>query len=122
MAIAYPGGNNTFVKDLDASGRLITEFSRNPDEFALNSYIQLSNVQKAAGYYLKITPEEAARRSSFGRMGHHARAGTTALSLSNLKATKLSDTTTILRLVGKPASKLTGTSLSRNHASRRSRQ
>lgn len=61
MAIAYPGGNNTFVKDLDASGRLITEFSRNPDEFALNSYIQLSNVQKAAGYYLKITPEEAAR-------------------------------------------------------------
>lgn len=61
MAIAYPGGNNTFVKDLDASGRLITEYSRNPDEFALNSYIQLSNVQKAAGYYLKITPEEAAR-------------------------------------------------------------
>jgi hypothetical protein len=61
MAIAYPGGNNTFVKDLDASGRLITEFSRNPDEFALNSYIQLSNVNKSAGYYLKITPEEAAR-------------------------------------------------------------
>lgn len=61
MALAYPGGNNTYVKDLDASGRLITEFSRNPDEFALNSYIQLSNVQKNAGYYLKITPEEAAR-------------------------------------------------------------
>lgn len=61
MAIAYPGGNNTFVKDLDASGRLITEFSRNPDQFALNSYIQLSNVSKSAGYYLKITPEEAAR-------------------------------------------------------------
>ncbi|MFZ9077504.1 MAG: hypothetical protein ACO23H_03150 [Alphaproteobacteria bacterium] len=61
MALAYPGGNNTFVKDLDASGRLITEFSRNPDQFALNSYIQLSNVNKSAGYYLKITPEEAAR-------------------------------------------------------------
>lgn len=61
MPLAYPGGNNTFVKDLDASGRLITEFSRNPDEFALNSYIQLSNVQKTDGYYLKITPEEAAR-------------------------------------------------------------
>ena len=27
MAYALPGGNNTFVKDLDASGRLITEFS-----------------------------------------------------------------------------------------------
>ncbi len=61
MAYALPGGNNTFVKDLDASGRLITEFSRNPDDFALNSYIQLSNVNKSSGYYLKITPEEAAR-------------------------------------------------------------
>lgn len=61
MPLAYPGGNNTFVKDLDASGRLITEFSRNPDDFALNSYIQLSNVNKTDGYFLKITPEEAAR-------------------------------------------------------------
>jgi len=61
MPLAYPGGNNTYVKDLDASGRLITEFSRNPDDFALNSYVQLSNVNKSAGYYLKITPEEAAR-------------------------------------------------------------
>ena len=65
MAIAYPGGNNTFVKDLDASGRLITEYSRNPDEFALNSYIQLSNVEKSAGYYLKITPEEAQLKFGF---------------------------------------------------------
>lgn len=56
-----PGGSNTYVRTLEASGRLVTGYSRNPKDFALNKYVQLRDVTKDSGFYLKITTEEAGR-------------------------------------------------------------
>lgn len=61
MATGYPSGTNTFVPSHEASGSLITGFSRNPKRFAINRYVKMVPVKKGAGYYLKITAEEAAR-------------------------------------------------------------
>jgi len=61
MPAAYPSGSNTFVKDHAASGALVVDFSRNPDDFTLNRYIQIRNVSKESGYYLQLTTEECAR-------------------------------------------------------------
>jgi hypothetical protein len=57
----HPGGSNTYVKDHRATGNLVVSFSRNAKDFPFNRYIQMRNVDKDAGYYLKITPENAAR-------------------------------------------------------------
>lgn len=54
-----PSVNNTYVRSL--STRLVTQFSRNPKDFALNRYIQIKDVSKGAGYYLKLDPSNAAR-------------------------------------------------------------
>lgn len=56
-----PGGSNTYVRTFDATNNLRIEFSRNPKDFALNKYIQLVNVTKDQGYYLRINSEQAAR-------------------------------------------------------------
>lgn len=61
MAAAYPGQYNTFVPSFDASGQLVIAFSRNPKDFALNSYVTIVPVKKSSGFYLNITPEVAAR-------------------------------------------------------------
>lgn len=61
MPAQFPSGSNTFVKDHSATGGLIVDFSRNVKDFAQNKYIQIRNVQKEAGYYLKMTVEEAGR-------------------------------------------------------------
>jgi len=61
MAAAYPGANNTYVPSHEASGGLITGFSRNPKKFKLNQYMKLVPVKQGQGYYLQITAEEAAR-------------------------------------------------------------
>src|SRR5690606_37954622 len=45
----------------DASGRLVIGFSRNPRDFALNKYIQIKDVKKDSGFYLRINTEEAGR-------------------------------------------------------------
>jgi hypothetical protein len=57
----YPSGSNTFVKDHKASGGLVVDFSRNPTDFPLNSYIQIRTVEKESGYYLEMTIEESGR-------------------------------------------------------------
>lgn len=56
-----PGGNNTYVQSHDASGNLVTGFSRNPTDFALNQYIQLRDVTKMSGFYLVLSALEAGR-------------------------------------------------------------
>ena len=61
MAFAYPSGFNTFVPSFEASGHLVVAFSRNPKDFPLNKWISLTPVKKSVGYYLRITPEVAAR-------------------------------------------------------------
>lgn len=61
MVAVLPGGQNTFVKDHEGSGRLVVDFSRNAKKFPLLNYIQLIPVKKTAGYYLEMTVEEAGR-------------------------------------------------------------
>jgi hypothetical protein len=61
MAAQYPSGTNTFVPQFDASGQLVVAFSRNPKDFPLNQYVTITPVKKGQGYFLKITPEQAAR-------------------------------------------------------------
>ena len=56
-----PGQTNTYVKSHEATGNLIVSYSRNPNDFPLNRYVQYREVTKDAGYYLRITAEEAAR-------------------------------------------------------------
>lgn len=58
---ALPGGSNTYVKNHQATGNLVISFSRDPKKFALNKYVQIREVKKDAGYYLRITAEEAGR-------------------------------------------------------------
>lgn len=58
----YPGGGpNTFVKSHRATGNLIVAFSRNPTDFPLARYVQYRDVDKDAGYYLRINTEQAGR-------------------------------------------------------------
>lgn len=61
MSAAYPSGSNTFVKDHQATGGLVVDFSRNVEDFALNRYVQIRPVRKESGYYLEMTVEEAGR-------------------------------------------------------------
>lgn len=79
MAVGYPGGHNIFVPSHEASGGLITGFSRNPKKFPLPRYIKLIPVKKEVGYYLRITAEEAARvvsmNDSLWPLGHTAPVG-----------------------------------------------
>jgi len=55
------GQGNTYVKDHNATGRMITGFSRNPKEFALNKYCQVRPVKKDSGYYLQLDQFNASR-------------------------------------------------------------
>lgn len=57
----YPGGNNGYIPSFEGSGRLTVGFSRNPASFAVARYAQIVKCPQSLGYYLKITPEEAAR-------------------------------------------------------------
>lgn len=64
MAYAYPSGGpngNTYVPSFEASGEIVVQYSRNPKDFALNSYITLTPVEKSTGYFLSIQPDNAAR-------------------------------------------------------------
>lgn len=53
--------NNTYIKDHVSSAKLVIEFSRNPEEFALPNYIQVRPVKKQKGLYLKIDQRNAGR-------------------------------------------------------------
>lgn len=57
----YPGGSNTYVKDHRATGNLVVSFSRNPSKFPFQRYVQYKPVTNDAGYYLRVTAENAAR-------------------------------------------------------------
>ena len=61
MTAAYPSGTNTFVLSHDATKGMVVDFSRNPKDFAINSYLQIVPVDKVAGYYMKMTVEQAGR-------------------------------------------------------------
>lgn len=61
MASAFQSGTNTFVPTFDASGQLVVNYSRNIKDFRLNKYVTLVPVKKSTGYFLRITPDNAAR-------------------------------------------------------------
>lgn len=61
MVAQFPGSHNTFVPDHAASNKLVVDFSRNPNRFAVNKYTQIVPVKKTVGYYLEMTVEERGR-------------------------------------------------------------
>jgi hypothetical protein len=61
MTAAYPSQSNVFVRDHDATNKMTIDFARNIRDFAVNQYVQVVPVKKIAGYYLKMTIEEAGR-------------------------------------------------------------
>lgn len=61
MAAAYASGFNTFVPSHEASGHMVVAFSRNPNKFSLNRYVQVVPCKQSVGYYLNLTAAEAAR-------------------------------------------------------------
>jgi hypothetical protein len=61
MTAAYPSAQNVFVRDHDASNKMVIDFARNLKKFAVNQYCQVVPVTKIAGLYLLMTVEEAGR-------------------------------------------------------------
>ena len=66
MATGYPSPQGVYIASHEASGSIVTEFSRNPNKFPLNQYCKLVPVTKDSGYYLKLTPDAAMRLNSSG--------------------------------------------------------
>ena len=57
-----PGADNTYVQSFGAgSDKLVVGFSRHPNKFALNEYVQIRDVTLRSGFYLVINTEEAGR-------------------------------------------------------------
>lgn len=61
---SFPQGNNTYLPSVESSKGLFINFSRNPDAFALNKYIQIVPVEKSVGRYVEMTVEQAGRITS----------------------------------------------------------
>lgn len=60
-----PFGSNTYVPE--ASSTLRVSFSRNVEDFEINRFCTLHNVQKQTGYWLKKGADEAVRYTVEGR-------------------------------------------------------
>jgi hypothetical protein len=61
MPFSTPSATNVFVPSHAATGGLLTGFSRSPNRFPLNRYVQLFEVQKMIGYYATWNSRQAAR-------------------------------------------------------------
>ena len=61
MAAVFPSAQNTFIPNHDATNNMVIDFARNIKKFAVNRYTQIIPVDKVAGYFLKVTIEEAGR-------------------------------------------------------------
>lgn len=61
MAASLPSSTNVFIRDHDASNKMVIDFARNIKKFAVNQYAQVVPVKKVAGLYLEMTVEEAGR-------------------------------------------------------------
>lgn len=60
------GSYSTTIPDLESTGNLTVEFSRNPNSFPLNKYSELRPVTSDYGFFLKIDPTQASRVSTNG--------------------------------------------------------
>ncbi len=61
MAAVFPSAADTYVPSHEASGKLVVDFSRNQEDFAVNRYCQIIPADKITGYFLRMTVEEAGR-------------------------------------------------------------
>lgn len=61
MSSVYPGAYSVYQPSIEASGKLMVDFSRNPKTFEVNQYSQIIKVEKNSGLYIQHTPDEAAR-------------------------------------------------------------
>lgn len=61
MATAFPSAYSTFVRDHDASNKMVIDYARNQSDFMVNKYTQVQPVKKPTGLYLEMTVEEAGR-------------------------------------------------------------
>ena len=61
MATGYLSPNAGYIPNWEASGKIIVDFSRAPADFALPRYTQYVKTPKQVGYFLQITPDNAAR-------------------------------------------------------------
>jgi len=61
MPAVFPSSHDAFVPSHEASGKLVVDFSRNQKDFAVNQYCQIVPADKVAGYFLRMTIEEAGR-------------------------------------------------------------
>jgi len=66
MAGVFSGGSNTYVPNFEASGKLVVDFSRNSNSFALNRYVSIIPTEKETGLYLSHTHDESARSTVAG--------------------------------------------------------
>lgn len=57
----YPSSQNVFVKDHESTNKMVVDFSRKPEDFAVAEYAQYVPVKKISGLYLRMTVEEAGR-------------------------------------------------------------
>lgn len=53
-------GGGVYIRTWE-NGDLLTEFSRNPRDFAMNRYLGFKNTKRQGGLYLKIKADQAAR-------------------------------------------------------------
>jgi len=61
MPAVYPSSANVFIRDHDASNKMVVDFARNVKDFTLNQYVQVVPVKKTAGFFMHMTIEEAGR-------------------------------------------------------------
>ena len=61
MAAHYPSATSVFIKDHAASNKMVVDFARNIRDFGVNRYTQIVKPGKVAGYYQRMTIEEAGR-------------------------------------------------------------
>jgi hypothetical protein len=61
MPAVFPASHDVFVPSHEASGKLVVDFSRSIEDFAVNRYCQIVPAEKVVGYYLRMTVEEAGR-------------------------------------------------------------
>lgn len=57
----FPSATNVYAPNLEASGRLITGYSRNVKKFNLPKYVQYVQTKQMVGLYMRLSAQEAAR-------------------------------------------------------------
>jgi hypothetical protein len=61
MGATFASPTSVFIKNHEASGKMVVDFARNVKDFPVNGYVQVVPVKQVGGYYLEMTVEEAGR-------------------------------------------------------------